>query len=54
MDRVLFVNACMRGEGQSRTLRLCQRFFVGVHCSSTPGGSPLPGPDGGGAARHDG
>ncbi len=46
MDRVLFVNACMRGEGQSRTLRLCQRFLseytalrpqAVVHCRDLTG-----------------
>lgn len=27
MEHVLFVDACMRGPGQSRTLRLCRRFL---------------------------
>ena len=27
MEQILFVDACMRGPGHSRTLRLCQRFL---------------------------
>ncbi len=35
MEKLLFVNACIRGEGQSRTLQLC-RAFLQEYCRLHP------------------
>lgn len=49
MKQVLWINSCMRGAGQSRTLELCRTFLeeLRVRRRAEGGGA---GPDQGGAA----